>query len=373
MKVLLIDQIASVNYKYTFSLCNELKRQGVDIEIIIDNKESLDECDVNSIKMFNTGDKSIGKVSKLLNYVNSLRKILFKIKKEKYEVLHVQWFTLTFIDYWFLKKVKSMGIKVVVTIHDILPFKDRFYEFKFHKKIYDLVDEIIVQAEGNVKRFNELFPQDSHKVAYIPHGNFVNYSDIYDMEEAKKYLGLEKYENIFLFFGQIKKVKGLGILIDSFAEVVKKRDDVYLVIAGSVSDDEFEQYEKKIKEYNIQDKVRCDIKYIDDDEVGYYYSSCILNVLPYLDVYQSGVIQLSYAHKKPVVATNLPAFTCIVKEGINGFIAEVNDSHSLTEALLRALDKIDILKNMGEEGYKFINEQYSWNDIGKKVKNIYYK
>ena len=39
MKVLLVDQIAKVNYKYTFPLANGLKKAGVDVLLAIDQKE----------------------------------------------------------------------------------------------------------------------------------------------------------------------------------------------------------------------------------------------------------------------------------------------------------------------------------------------
>ena len=39
---------------------------------------------------------------------------------------------------------------------------------------------------------------------------------------------------VLLFFGQIKKVKGVDLLLKAMANIYKKRDDIYLVVAGSV-------------------------------------------------------------------------------------------------------------------------------------------
>lgn len=373
MKVLFIDQIATVNYKYTFSLCNQLKNQGIDVDLVIDNKEDISESNVNTIKLFNTADKKINKIAKILNYFKSIKEIIRMIKVQQYDVLHVQWFTVSPVDYFMLLEAKKQGLKIIVTIHDILPFNEKFYDFKYHKKIYEVADEIIVQAETNVNRFKELFPEQSNKVSYIPHGNFLNYAKIHSREYARKVLNLPNDKLILLFFGQIKKVKGLGVLINAFSEVCKRSNNIHLVIAGSVWDDDFSIYEQKIQQYNLSDKITCDIRYIKDEEIEYFYSASDINVLPYLDVYQSGVIQLAYAYKKPVIATNIGAFTSIVEDGVNGFICEVNDYLSLSNAIDRAMYSKDKLQIMGEKGYDYIVEKFSWKDIGVKIVELYNK
>lgn len=371
MRILLIDQIATVNYKYTFNLCNELKKQGVDVDLIIDNKKYIDECKVNVINLFNTADKKISKFVKVVNYIKSALSIIKLIKLNKYEVLHVQWFTLSPIDYLYIKKAKKYGIKIIVTIHDILPFNQKFYDFKFHNKIYGIADEIIVQAENNKKRFKEIFPKYSNKIHFIPHGNFLNYAKIFKQENARGILGLPDDKTILLFFGQIKKVKGVGVLLDAFSEVCRQRDDIYLVIAGSVWNDNFDIYNNKIQEYNLINNVRCDIRYIKDEEISYYYSACDLNVLPYLDVYQSGVVQLAYAYEKPVIATNIGAFREIVLDGESGFLCEPNNSNSLVKTIYTALEKKDSFARMGQVGNQYIKKKFSWEDIVSKIIKLY--
>ena len=373
MKVLFVDQIATVNYKYTFNLCNALKNEDVEIDLVIDNKDNTDESNVNTIRMFNTADKSSNKIKKIINYIVSNFNILKTLKYGKYNILHLQWFNLSPIDYLMIKRAKRKGIKIVITVHDILPFNEKFYDFKYHKKIYDLADEIIVQAEVNINRFKKLFPENGNKISYIPHGNFANYANIHDKNIARDKLKLPKDKKIVLFFGQIKKVKGLGVLLEAFNEICKEREDIYLVVAGSVWNDDFSIYKNKIVRYNLTDKIRCDIRYIKDEEIEYYYSACDINVLPYLDVYQSGVIQLAYAYKKPVIVTNIKSFIDIVEEDVNGYICRVGDYISLKESIIKAMDNSDKWEDMGNNGNRIILERFSWKDIGIKIKSIYEK
>ena len=75
MKVLMVDQIAKVSYKYSFSMTNALKRAGVCVDLAIDQKKEQEDSVCSRINLFNTDEKNIGKLKKLLNYFSSWRKI----------------------------------------------------------------------------------------------------------------------------------------------------------------------------------------------------------------------------------------------------------------------------------------------------------
>lgn len=371
MKVLLVDQIAKVNYKYTYSLANGLKEKDVDVELAIDLKSEEDGCSCKKYNLFNTDEKGVGKLKKGLNYIASWEKIKSILRGERYDVFHSQWVIFSPVDYYFLKSIKRHKIKLIVTVHDILPFNEKFYDKFFHKKIYELADEIIVQADTNVERFKMLFPHLSDKVHMIPHGHFMNYCEKMDKTEARKSLNLGSEKFVYLFFGQIKKVKGVANLIKAFANIKDECEDSLLVIAGSVWKDTFEQYQSLIDEREMNDRVMTHIRYIPDEDIKKYYSACDVSVLPYTDVYQSGVIQLSYAYEKPAVATRLPAFTDIVEDEKNGFLADVADVDTLADAMKRAYKQKDKLVDMGQIGNRKVCEKFSWEKIAEDVKKLY--
>ncbi|WP_022755937.1 glycosyltransferase family 4 protein [Butyrivibrio fibrisolvens] len=372
MKVLLVDQIAVVNYKYSYSLANALNKCGNDVEMIIDDKSENDYLICKYYNCFLTSRKDIGKISKLINYVKSYKFIVKKAVQEKFDIVHVQWFQFSPVDYFYLKKLKKYGIKLIITVHDILPFNQKKYDLPYHKKIYGLGDHIIVQAETNIKRFDELFPEDSSKVHFIPHGHFLDFADIHDKAEARKHLGIPDDKFVYLFFGQIKKVKGVGVLLEAFGKLIQERNDVFLVIAGNVWKDDFSPYQEIIDKYNLNDNVlKKDIRFIPDEEVGYYYSACDVSVLPYLDVYQSGVIQLTYAYNKPAVATKIAAFKEVVKDNVSGIMCQPNNVIELKNALDCAYQNMNNLNSMGIEGRNTIIEKYSWEKIAQKINVLY--
>lgn len=368
----MLDQIAKVNYKYSYSLANAIQSRGINIKMVIDQKQEQENAGFERVKLFNTDEKNVGKFSKLINYIRSYKKIYKMIQEEHIDVLHTQWVIFSPLDYWFLNKIKKKcGVRLVTTIHDILPFNEKFYDRNFHKKIYTLSDAIIVQAENNVKRFQSLFPELEKKVSMIPHGHFLEYAEIVDSSEAKSYLKLDPNKINLLFFGQIKKVKGVGILLEAFAKICSKYPNVQLIIAGSVWKDDFSHYQKIIDDNHMENQVITDIRYIPDEEIKYYYSAADVCMMPYTDVYQSGVIQLVYAYKKTAVATRIGAFKEVVIDGKTGFMCEPNDVDSLAKAIEKAIQNQSSLGEFGEDGYKYIKEKFSWDKIAEQIKVLY--
>ena len=374
MKVLLLDQIAQVNYKYTFSLVNALKACGNEITLVIDDLEDISYCQCKCERRFLTARKDIGKIKKLLNYVKAYQYVTRTVADGNFDIVHTQWFSFSPLDYLYLQKLKKHGIRLVVTVHDILPFNQRIYDMLFHRKIYGLSDWIIVQAEGNLKRFATLFPENAKKAVCIPHGHFLQFTKQYNQQEARKHLNIPSDKTVLLFFGQIKKAKGLGVLLEAYGKVSHKRDDLFLVVAGNVWKDDFTLYQKIIAEQQlIKAQLLLDIRFIPDHELGYYYSSCDVAVLPYLDVYQSGVIQLAYAYDKPVIATELAPFLEIVVDGETGYLCKPNNTDSLAEAIERAADALEDLPVLGKNGCRKIAKQFSWDEIAHKITALYHK
>ena len=375
MKVLLVDQIAKVNYKYTYPLANGLSKSGVDVDLVIDQKIEDENSKHTKYRFFNTSDKHTGKINKFFNYITSYFKIEELLKKNEYHIIHTEWFIVSPIDYFFIKRFKNKyQLKYVSTVHDILPFNEKSYDMKYHKKLYDLADSIILQAPGNMKRFAELFPEDKSKTIMVPHGHMLDYVEQFDGRVAREKLGIPDDKTVFLFFGQIKKVKGVDILLKAVLELKKVRKDFFVIIAGSVWKADFTECQNIIDSNDMENILRTDIKYIPDEEVKFYYSACDVCVLPYTDVYQSGVIQLAYGYKKPVLSSNLPAFTQFVKDGETGYVFDNGNVEKLKEKMVVCLEKKDNLATLGEEGYKLVKNKLNWDDLAVDiVKNVYEK
>ncbi|MDU1567704.1 glycosyltransferase family 4 protein [Clostridium tertium] len=372
MKILFIDQISTVNYKYSFSIIERLSAKN-DIIFVSDEKKYEGEGIISYEYFKGTTSKEISKFKKAIIYIKAWKKIFELCKVNKIDIIHVQWFILSPVDSYFIKKIKKIGVKIVVTVHDILPFNEKFYDYKSHKEIYTFADKIIVQAKPNIDRINSIFSNVSKKVLYIPHGNFIDHAQIISKEDARNLLGIDRNKKVLLFFGQIKRVKGLDVLIKAFNEIIKSKEgeNILLVIAGKVWEDDFSVYEQLINEVD-NSKFRCDIKYIPDDQIAWYYCSADINILPYREVYQSGVVHLSYAYEKPVIATNIGSFPEVIIDKETGLLVEKDNYNELKDAILSLIHDDKIMKKMGIDGKRYIRNNFSWDVITDEIENIYY-
>ncbi len=218
---------------------------------------------------------------------------------------------------------------------------------------------------------------------FVPDPNF-------DKEQVKQELGLRSH--VFLFFGFIRKYKGLHNVIRSFAKLANERDDVSLLIVGESfwntldsnklstkikknlfglikkilirKDDDESDYRPLvlIDELGIRDQVVVVNRYVGNEEVHKYFQAADCNVLFYLVATPSGVESIAYNFKLPSIATRVGHFPETIKHGYNGYLAESENIESMYEVMKEFL-KNPIPRERIEEQAK----NMSWQNYAKTI------
>jgi glycosyltransferase involved in cell wall biosynthesis len=188
---------------------------------------------------------------------------------------------------------------------------------------------------------------------------------------ARQYLGIEPDVPVILFFGQIKKVKGLQYLIQAFRQVVDQCPTARLVIAGPEWKESFASYMALISELNLADRIITRIEYVPDEEVGYYFSSADVVALPYTEAYQSGVLYMAYSFAKPVVASAIGGLAEVVEDGVTGLLVSPADVNQLSNSLLAFLKDKQRSRTMGERGQMLVETKFGWPEIARKTAAVY--
>ncbi|MEK9137166.1 MAG: glycosyltransferase, partial [Bacteroidota bacterium] len=152
-----------------------------------------------------------------------------------------------------------------------------------------------------------------------------------DKRDARKQLGI-KAEKVILFFGYIRKYKGLHVLLDAMNTL--KSSGIHLLAVGECYDDE-QQYRDKIEAMQLQDSVSLHTDYIPNDKVGLYFSAADLVILPYLSATQSGITQIAYNFDRPVIATAVGGLAEVVLDNATGFIVPPNNAVALAQSIMR--------------------------------------
>jgi len=260
--------------------------------------------------------------------------------------------------------IRIFGLKALITIHDVNSFSGNNLPNWISKIIFSLASEIIVH---NIYSKNELLKQHPHlNVSIVEHGNYVPFVKKVDPQKFS-----EKFN--ILFFGQIKEVKGLDILLDALNILKQDKIKFHLTIVGKVWKDDFSKYQEKIIKYNLSSDLTIKLEYIPDEIAWNYFNNANLVVLPYKQIYQSGVLLMAMSYGRAVLTSNLPAFNDIVSNAHNGFVFESLNASSLAKTITEILNQKDSLLLIEKNAYKEVINKYDWNLVGKKTAFLYNK
>lgn len=297
---------------------------------------------------------------------------LLSSRKNRMRIAHFHFFQVGPLEFFNLLLARLLGMRVVVTAHDVRAFAARFSLPFVARVAYRLSHRIIAQSRVSEKELVSVLGVPGRKIAVIPHGNYLRSVERLPLPaEARSSLGLPEGARVLLFFGQIKKVKGLDVLLRATPEVVRKFPDAILLIAGKVWKDDFGSYLKQMEELGIANHCVSHVRYIPNRETAKYYAAASVVVLPYRKIYQSGVLLMAMSHGKPVVVSDIAGMTEVVEDGVNGHVFPSDDARALAERLTEVLADLGRLRVVGERGREYVKEHHDWTEIGRKTVECY--
>lgn len=378
IKVLMVDSWVGEGNEYAFYICKELKNAGIDISLIVpeDNKDKV-IFDFPFLPLCPTKAKNISKFNKMFRYYKYLLDIYKLIRKEKYDVVHFQFFRRRRIESLYFVMLKIMGIKLAHTVHDISPLDESELDHLFNLLVYRTSDILFVHSYSNKKTLATEMKLNEAKIKVMPHGDFDNYipARIISKSEAREIFGLSEEHNVILFFGAIKEYKGLDILSNSFATTSMKIKNLALIIAGEAGDAETKQIVIKCKEILSklpkEAKVIFHDKFIPVTEVAKYFIASDVVVLPYRRVTHSGIPHLAYSFGRPIIASNVGDFEEVIEEGKNGFVLSSNTQENLSEKIIQAFSDKAKLEEMGKYARNFCATKFTWKDSAEALIPVY--
>lgn len=259
-----------------------------------------------------------------------------------------------------LRIVKKNKVSKIICIADnIIPHEKRLGDkilTQYFVKPIDVFITLSKKVAIDLKQFS------NKKTITVQHPLYDNFGERMDKKIARQKLGLPEDENIILFFGFIRKYKGLDILLQAMLilqhEHQKNPTSILpkLIIAGEFYEDE-KICTDLIEVLSTNNLVYSFTNFIPDEEVKYYLNACDFIIQPYRNATQSGVTPLAYHFEKPMLVTNVGALPEIVLEDKSGIIAEPTP-----ESIAIGIKK---LYELGENHFlpqlRKSKEKYSWD------------
>ena len=371
---------------YVIGLTSALTSQGVRYELIGSNELNVPELINNhGVKFLNLrGDQNpsarlASKVARILTYywrlicyaVTAKPKVFHILWNNKFELLDRTLLTLYY---------KVVGKRVVLTAHNLNIRKrdgtDSWLNRLSLRIQYRLADHIFVHTQGMKKELTAEFGVQDGNVSVIPFGiNNTVPNTRMTTDEARQALGISTKEKVLLCYGQIAPYKGLEYLVAAFAQLLDEDITYRLIIAGKPKRNEI--YWKRIKglisDRDVQERVIERIEHVPDEETEIYFKAADVLVLPYVSVFQSGVIFLAYSFGLPVIATDVGSLKEQIIEGETGFVSKPQDSANLAAAIDKYFhsELFRSLESRRPEIKTFANERYSWDKVAATTKAIY--
>lgn len=307
------------------------------------------------------------KINTLINSVNPFNwvKVARKINAEKPD--------LVIIRYWLPFMAPCLGsiayflnskIKILAITDNVIPHEKRIGDTLFTRYFVKSCDAFLSLSASVLDDLNK-FTSSTHK-KFIPHPIYDIFGEKCDKKIALKNLGLNTNDKHLLFFGFIRKYKGLDLILKTMADNRIKKLGVKLIIAGEFYDDKT-PYTEMISNLGIAENIIMKSNFIPADQVKYYFCAADMITQTYRTATQSGVTQIAYSFNRPMLVTDVGGLAEIVSHNMVGYVASQNPT-AIADSI------IDFYRHNREEEFSLNTikekERFSWKSFVKGVDEL---
>jgi D-inositol-3-phosphate glycosyltransferase len=372
---------------YALGLATALRSKGTLLDVIgsdvVDCPEFHDKSGLSFLNL--RGDQRpdaslLRKVSRILLFY---AKLVWYARGSKAEIFHILWNNkFQFLDRTLLMfYYKLLGKKIVLTAHNVNACRrdgnDTFLN-RFTLRIqYQLAAHIFVHTEKMKQELMNDFGVEGSRITVIPLGindAFPN-TDL-TANDARQRLNIRHGEKTILFFGRIAPYKGLEYLVGAFRRLSNRPDNYRLIIAGKRErgcEAYWSSMEEAIREDVRRRRILLRADFIPDDEAEIYFKAADVLVLPYKQIYQSGVLFLGYSFGLPALVADVGSLKDEIVEGQTGFVFRPEDPAALAETIERYFSS-DLYWDLAERRLHirdYATKRYCWDTVGEMTTNVY--
>jgi glycosyltransferase involved in cell wall biosynthesis len=289
-------------------------------------------------------------------YVPSVRRLLRRVDQLSPDVVHVQWLARPELDVRWLRRLARRG-PFVFTAHNALPRRARAYGA--WREALTLATRVVVHSQQAVERL-AAFGIDRAKLVRISHPVF----DAPGKPTASPPAG-----TTLLFFGLIRRYKGLDVLVSALPEIRRRVPEVRLVVAGDPLEPIGPVRELAVS-LGVDDAIEWRLGFVPDPEVAPLVASVAAVVLPYREIESSGVLALAFGHGRPAVVSDLGAVGESVREFGAGRAVPPEDAGALASACAELLGD-QVALRAAFEGALAARAALTWEEAARAHEHVY--
>jgi len=212
----------------------------------------------------------------------------------------------------------------------------------------------------------------------VPHGADTA-SSSYDRDEAKRSLRVQG-RRVILFFGEIRRQKGIETVIRASTKVIRDHPDAVFLIVGHYRPQDslesagyLDELLALVKSLGVEGNVAVDGHFVPARSISTYYAAADMVVLPYVEdalVSGSGPLSKALGYGKAIIATRIPMFQAELSAGKNALLFEPWNSEELADAIELILGD-ERLRDRLEKKALEIGQARSFSNTAENTLSLY--
>jgi len=297
------------------------------------------------------------KIKTLINSVNPFNwlTVARRINKEQPDYVIIRyWLPFMAPCLGSIARLLKKRIKIIAITDNVIPHEKRIGDNFFTRYFVKSCDAFL-SLSASVLDDLSMFT-DSNLKKFIPHPIYDVFGDTIPKEKAIENLGLKPNNKHLLFFGFVRKYKGLDLMLQAMADRRIIDLGIKLIIAGEFYDDKTE-YIDMIADLGIAENIIMKSDFIPADKVKDYFCAADMITQTYRTATQSGVTQIAYSFNRPMLVTDVGGLAEIVPNNKVGYVTSQNPTE-IADAI------IDFYTNNKEENFsdntRFERKRFSW-------------
>ncbi|MGM0505097.1 MAG: glycosyltransferase [Bacteroidota bacterium] len=259
---------------------------------------------------------------------------------------------------------KNSNAKIIGIMHNVIPHENFPLKNQLTKYFVSQCDGFVAMSRAVLTDLNQ-FTDNQNKI-FLPHPIYNTFGQKVSKKESLKKLNLSPEYNYLLFFGIIRKYKGLDILIKALADKRLSKLPLKLMVAGEFYE-ERKMYDDLAAKHHLADRIIFTNGFVPADNVKYYFCASDMIVQTYKSATQSGVTQIAYHFERPMLVTDVGGLAEIVPHRKVGYVTEINPE-SVADAL------IDFFENQREEEFSknaaIEKEKFGWDKFMEGIEKL---
>ncbi len=376
-RVLMLDLLSIVPY-YTSELSSALARRGdVDLQLGAITYYLDRACYERQGLSFAPGlldvvsriprlPRVIRRASKTAEYLVNLASL--RVRRQA-DVIHVQFLPLVLfgsgLELRFLRSAQRRGVKVVYTVHNVLPHDASSRLRARYAEVYEMADRLICHDQAACSRLIEDFGVKPRKISVIAHGPLLT------PQTFKPTATKRSSQCLILWQGILRPYKGVDFLLDAWQQVRSRGKSACLAIVGGGDEAIERQVREKVAVLNLNDSVPLDLRFVSVEELQSYHQAADVIVYPYREVTTSGALMTGINYGKAILASRLPAFEQTLCHDRNALLADYGNAAEWALQLERLIGDASLRCRLGESLRASSSATPGWDEIASQTVACY--